>query len=395
MVALDGVRGLAIAMVLGTHFIGNTEATNLFERGLTQLFNYGTLGVDLFFVLSGFLITGILHDSKGAPHYFRNFYVKRSLRIFPLYYAVLAFIFFVLPHVPAAQGPELEEMREHQAWAWLYGINILVAKLGAWAPPYINHFWSLAVEEHFYFAWPLVVWAFGPRALLRISLACVALGLGFRVALTLAGANAIAVYALTPGRLDALCLGAFLAVLARQPGGMAAIQRWYRPAALGVAGLLVLTFVWNRFTEFGVEVLRPMRGTLFAGLLAAVLLTALTAAPGSRVGRFFRSAPMRFFGKYSYGLYVFHAMISHFFVARRTEHVVAGWVGNHTLAVFLQAAAGLALSIGVSWASFHLMEKPFLALKRHFEPAPAAPAPAPGEAQAALATPAADGTRAA
>src|SRR5580704_13240421 len=87
--ALDGLRGLAILMVLFVHFIGDATAHTAVERGLVKLANYGIWGVDLFFVLSGFLITGILYDAKSSPHYFRDFYVRRTLRIFPLYYGVL------------------------------------------------------------------------------------------------------------------------------------------------------------------------------------------------------------------------------------------------------------------------------------------------------------------
>src|ERR1700759_2473726 len=95
MIALDGVRGLAIAMVMAVHFVGDTIPTNTIERVAVRVSNYGLFGVDLFFVLSGFLITGILFDSKGSTGYFRKFYARRALRIFPLYYAVLALVFFV------------------------------------------------------------------------------------------------------------------------------------------------------------------------------------------------------------------------------------------------------------------------------------------------------------
>src|SRR5262249_26439141 len=92
MPALDGVRGLAILAVLLFHFVAQTTATNAFERAVNRVLNYGSLGVDLFFVLSGFLITGILYDAQSSPRYFRNFYMRRVLRIFPLYYFVLAVV---------------------------------------------------------------------------------------------------------------------------------------------------------------------------------------------------------------------------------------------------------------------------------------------------------------
>src|SRR5215470_15487207 len=128
---LDGVRGLAILLVLAVHFVGNATPVSFGERIAVKLGNYGVLGVDLFFVLSGFLITGLLLDSKGRPRYFRNFYARRTLRIFPLYYAVLAILFLVLPLVVALPAP-LEDARRHQIWLWTYTANFYIASKASW-----------------------------------------------------------------------------------------------------------------------------------------------------------------------------------------------------------------------------------------------------------------------
>src|SRR6516162_4399451 len=159
-------------MALVFHFVAQMLPTNWVERTIVGVTKYGLFGVDLFFVLSGFLITGILYDARNEPHYFRNFYMRRLLRIFPLYYGVLALVFFVAPLIPLLRGATLNYLVERQAWAWLYAVNIHVAMHGDWSLSYINHFWSLAVEEHFYFFWPLVVFllAHRPRALIAASL---------------------------------------------------------------------------------------------------------------------------------------------------------------------------------------------------------------------------------
>jgi peptidoglycan/LPS O-acetylase OafA/YrhL len=122
---------------------------------------------------------------------------------------------------------------------------------------------------------------------------------------------------------------------------------------------------------------------MFVVLFAAIVLHALTADEKSFAGWFFTSSVMRFFGKYSYGLYVFHHFISYYFVHHRTEHWLATKVHSHLLAVFLQSAVGLGVSIAISMLSFHLFEKRFLSLKRHWEAAHQKPAPAPAPIEAA------------
>jgi peptidoglycan/LPS O-acetylase OafA/YrhL len=372
MPALDGVRGLAILAVLLFHFVANSVATNGFERAVNKVLNYGSLGVDLFFVLSGFLITGILYDSRESHRYFRNFYMRRVLRIFPLYYAVLAMVFLVVPLLPFLRGAEIASLHEHQWWAWLYGVNVYLSLSGAWALSYLDHFWSLAVEEHFYFVWPLVVWllAARPRALLRAAAAVAALSFAGRVAASVAGATVVTTTVLTPFQLDALCLGGFFAVLLRQPGGEAAVRRALPWIALAGAVVAALTYAVPFLTGGGRLVGVPVRGGAFRVLFAVLLLGVLFAPEGSLASRVFRSRAMTWLGKYSYGLYVYHHFVSYFVMRHRTEFVLARVAGSHTLAVWIQAAVGIGLSMAVAWASYEWLEKRFLDLKRYWPSAP-------------------------
>ncbi len=367
---LDGVRGLAVTMVLVFHFVGQMLVTNSAERAVVAVTKYGLLGVDLFFVLSGFLITGLLYEAQGKPYYFRNFYMRRLLRIFPLYYGVLALLFWVVPLLPPFQGPTLDFLLQRQAWAWLYGVNIYLAGHEEWSFSYLNHFWSLSVEEHFYLFWPFVVLMLArrPRALIGISLAISIGAMLARVIAILLGVDVFTTVVLTPFKLDGLALGAFLAVMVRQPGGLDRLVRALPRVVAASGALLAVTFVWTALVSRNeLELVGSVRAALFQILLACLLVGALIAPKQSRISRFFSSRVMVFLGTYSYGLYVYHHFISYYMVSNRTEVELGHWLGSHGLAVTLQAVLGMGMSLALAYLSYEYFEKRFLRLKHRFD----------------------------
>jgi peptidoglycan/LPS O-acetylase OafA/YrhL len=367
MVVLDGVRGVAIVMVLCVHFIGDAPAYTAFGRAMVKLANYGIWGVDLFFVLSGFLITGLLYDSKSSAHYFRDFYVRRTLRIFPLYYAVLALLFIALPALRTPYPAGLAESARHQMWLWLYASNVYLAIHRAWALPYVAHFWSLAVEEQFYLLWPVVVLSFGRRSLLGICVVVTVLALALRSALSFAGAGSVAVTVLTPCRFDALCVGGFLALAVRSVS-LERVARTARSWLGPLLGLVLLVSAWNALRGSLSEVVLPVRGTLIALTFGALLATSLAAPAGSGLSRLLRSRVLCFLGTRSYGLYVFHGIIAYGMGEHQAALDPLAARIHPGAAMVIQAAVGAGVSILVAALSYELFEKHFLRLKNRLAP---------------------------
>ena len=375
--ALDGLRGVAILLVMLLHFggqetdptIGNTPLPILGQLYL-RVVGAGGNGVDLFFVLSGFLITGILYDAKGKPHYFRTFFMRRALRIFPLYYGVLLAVFVPL-HAMNLLGLAAWPRNTEQDWGlWLYCTNLAMALRempiydSGWF--HLSHFWSLAVEEHFYLLWPAVIFAFGRRVSISICLACVASAIGFRAWLLSHGGHDFAASILTPCRMDALALGALLALLVRGPGGKGAVRRWgWAFLAAGAASLVALGLAENVSAEvagFFAPVRKSVIALFFAGAVALALEPHRVGLSGPLGG----NAPLKILGKYSYGLYVFHYALRPVFRWLFPASRLSAWTGTRLGGLLLHASLAIALSLAAAWLSWHLCEKHFLKLKRFF-----------------------------
>ena len=365
---LDGIRGLAILMVLGSHlFASNSAMSGRVTRFVGDFMGYGHLGVDLFFALSGFLITGVLVDGLDDPHFFKNFYIRRVLRIFPLYYGVLIVLFALTP---------LLALRWHgmAALFTLYLQTLHPAELSRFSPGSgisLSHFWSLAIEEQFYMVWPAVVfWVRDRRALLLTTLGCSAFALALRLVLVGAGVEGLAIHMATITRADSLLLGGTLALLYRS-------NQWGRVLKIAPFGFFATAVVVCASIKFfdreflpSPPYSLPMRfwvdGARYTVVgFGATCLIAWSLRPASACRRFFEGRTMRFFGKYSYGIYVLHVLLLPVLLGRQRaaiEHLTH----NKLLAVAGAGFSTLLLSIAAAVVSFHFYEKPFLRLKRFF-----------------------------
>ncbi len=353
--SLDGIRGVAILLVLCHQFerLPVTAASGLGLRILDYTLNVGWIGVQLFFVLSGFLITGILLDAKGRPDFLRNFYVRRALRIFPLYFGALLVFLVVLPSLgfaPKAWG-------EGQAAYWVFLSNWF----GGEALP---HFWSLAVEEQFYFAWPFVVLGLTVRRMLVACIVLASASLAVRILMVGFGVSPDAIYQVTPSRLDALALGGGAAALIRLGGG--AMPRLRNPATLwslafGVAAAgFVVTRGFPRTSPLGQTVGYSALALAFA--LAVLALAVRDMEGESRPGpaRLFRHPLLRMMGKFSFGMYVLHKPL-HDLLGKPILSSIGGEQGVGTGVGYLLAALLITFAAGA--LSYWAYERHFLALK--------------------------------
>ena len=362
--ALDGLRGIAILLVLVFHFSQaayDPRATGL--RALLQkLTGSGWAGVDLFFVLSGFLITSILYEAKHSAGYFKNFYMRRVLRIFPLYYGVLVAAFVVIPLFHPYQTRVYRNIAAHQGYLWAYLQNFVRIEWKGF-----THFWSLAVEEQFYLVWPAVVFLLHRKTLMRVCGTVMVAALTLRVVLVTRHYDPQAVYYWTPCRMDTLAVGAFLALAAHGRNGIAAFAK---PAAVGtgLTGVaLVGLFAWKRGFWFGNPAVQTVGYTLLALFCGCLLVRAVAARAAGPWGRVCNSVGLRFFGKYSYGIYVFHGLLVPWLAAALPVPRLAGRLHSFYLAWAVHLIVGTLASLALALVSWHLYEKHFLKLKRFFE----------------------------
>ena len=302
--ALDGVRGVAILMVILFHCRSVFNSPAELPYVLLRVMDLGWSGVDLFFVLSGFLITGVLLDSRESPAYFRTFYLRRALRIFPLYFAYL-FLVLVLFRF---------------GWLWTAGADLwkgtnpwwYVTYLLNWKSDhgyndlYLGHFWSLAIEEQFYCVWPLVVWLCPVKRLRWLCLGIAIASLAFRCQLGRWGVDQEAIYRMTPSRTEALVWGAMAAVGLRQFPEI--VRRWSGPVFCVAAAVFFNVVVWAQQGMWHDWRMRTAGVSSLALAYACLVLWA--AAPGTGiVSRVFSIPLLRRLGKISYGMYVWQSIL--------------------------------------------------------------------------------------
>lgn len=368
--ALDGLRGVAILLVYIFHYGGGLRSSHPLLRALGYFTETGWTGVILFFALSGFLITGSLWDSRDERDVLRNFYMRRVLRIFPLYYAVLLIALFAA----VARGNRLGELTPVLLYAgFLQNLpGLVTTALLPISPLPLFHLWSLAVEEQFYLLWPALLLFAGTRMrALHLSLWVVALSEFFRILTHLPIVPAAFAATLDPFLLThagTLALGAALALALRGPNWQM-VERW-AVAAFWTGIVLYLLASWRSGSFYLTPAPQFVIGLFGVGLASTALLPiAMRSGPTRRI---LSLLPLRFLGRISYGFYVIHIFIAPLIdlLGAHAAHAGAG-----PMYQFARLLIGFPVTAILATLSFYLFEQPILARKHLFpmrSPLPAA-----------------------
>ena len=362
----DGLRGFAILWVIGFHLSGNSPAAFGWLSGVYWALAPGWAGVDLFFVLSGFLITTILLNTRESPRFLRSFYGRRVLRIFPLYFLALALFFYLELPLREMHFGMRTNLRAEEIWYWTYLIN-WHDPLGKIIEP-LSHFWSLAVEEQFYFVWPPAVWLCTRKpGLKQVTWLCVGsilLSIGLRAVLESTGMPWEVMHRFTLTRFDTLAMGGLLAVAVRTPEAAAGIRSRLQYIAAAVLALFVLNEYLDARVTFPLH--HTLRYTLTPLLFGCVVFSCFDRSGGSGLlERIARWPWLRSVGKYSYSMYVFHMLAMRYLIVPVVKFELRAGLAlpvAFTLGLVISAVATYLVGV-LTW---HAYEKHFLKLKRYF-----------------------------
>lgn len=362
---LDGLRGLAILLVTVYRFTRDVPTTSISGDLLHSMVVFGQRGVDLFFVLSGFLITGVLLDAANDPHRIRNFFARRTLRIFPLYFVSLILFVLLLPKIWPV--PIFVEAQDNQFYLWTYLTNFRMAYLDEWNFGALDPFWSLSVEEHFYLLWPFLILFIGIRRTFAFAMGFALVCALSRIAFSAFHSGGVAPDVASFFRFDGLLIGAAIAALARSAEGLERFRPYAKLSIVPIALVcLILAYKFNR--------LLTISHTAWAVFWGAFLILLVTAPRDGLLARLMRDKKLRRLGKYSYAMYVFQSPLIALVAGVWSVPIIDQWLSTSSadsaLPTIVYAVGMFALTFAAGVLSWFALESHCLKLKKFFEHRP-------------------------
>ena len=349
--ALDGLRGIGCLLVVTYHNF----------PFIHEYLFFGWLAMDIFFVLSGFLITDILLNTFGEKNYLKNFYVRRLLRVFPLYYTTLILFILVLPHIKGLPI-RLDYFVNNQVFFWTFTQNWLLifypSKQFA-----LNHLWSMAVEEQFYLLWPLVVVAIKkPKVLFGLLAALLVSVIVLRFWLWVNKIEGLAYYNLyTFTRVDGICVGCMVALL--QKINREFLGKYMSIIVLAFAAFNFIFYLVNLRYNDSFPYLALVGFSTFS-MIFGLLVYDIVNRQTPLWDKIFNNQPLKFLGMVSYGTYIFHwplYLILNPYLIQWAKQFM-----SPDGAQFFASIVATVLAYTLGFLSYRYFEMRFLRLKKHF-----------------------------
>ncbi|HEY1173682.1 MAG TPA: acyltransferase [Verrucomicrobiae bacterium] len=351
---LDGLRGLAVTAILFYHALRFSGESAL-AAWTNKILDSTWIGVDLFFVLSGFLITRILLQSRADSHRYKNFYIRRCLRIFPVYYLVVLTAW----GITLCGFKLLAPVREIFPYHFTYTFNLWTAAHEMWpSASSFNHFWSLCIEEHFYLFWPFLVFSL-PIGKLKQALFCfILLSLTLRFGCELLDFGWVTPYTFTLCRLDGLSIGGLLGIHYFQHGNLRILRLPKLRLIFFLAAIcLVHLLLKDKQLQHEDTLSMVLLPTIVAIFTIPVFSVALEQ-DDNRWKKFLRNPALCRLGIYAYGIYIYHQLI------HSVLHRMVG-LPSPSPQIFVVLCI---TTLVVAALSYEFFEKPFLRLKDRFAP---------------------------
>jgi peptidoglycan/LPS O-acetylase OafA/YrhL len=365
---LDGLRGVAVLVVIALHIFKRADyfTENPILASITGLTAVGWMGVDIFFTLSGFLITSILLQARNEGSYFKNFYMRRALRIVPLYLVLILFVLFLAPKVEPEFTANLSVLLPILL---LYQQNWIVPLADLYMTEYLGVTWSLAIEEQFYVLWPFLVYYLNTKQLIKISIWAISISFLTRVVGVVFFADIQSVsdffYYNSFTRFEQIIIGALLALVFTYPEMKEKIRRFSPPAFVvffSIFVVLCLLSLPGLPNPSHSNIPLTVGGYTSIGLFSAALIGIfITHPPSSLLRRFFQTPFLVAMGKYSYSMYLFHIPVTLILFDVFWQSGMRGvW------AYLLYIGATYLATVVVALLTWHLLEKHMLDLKKYF-----------------------------
>jgi len=351
--SLDGLRGIAVLLVVSIHYSNGLSRHGETGRLIETYAGFGATGVDLFFVLSGFLITSILLRERNASDYYSQFYRRRICRIVPLYLLLLLVIVFLMPHIPIlALDENLAWDGAQPWWFFLFVQNYGMGVIGDYRPRIFAPAWSLAVEEHFYAVLPVTIRALSIGTLSFWIMTAWGLSIITRLAIINTGiVPVLATETWSVCRVDAIAAGVLAALFISRKGRVGRLVL--------IFSLLILTLCFA-LPQFGTTATYGLRATVLALGYAGILLYCVSY-PSAMIPVFIASDIFRWLGKISYGVYLLHAPIRCVLLAAARELRADG----SDVPGFVVTPAALLLTLWVAHISWNYFERPIVNWSHH------------------------------